>query len=120
MQAVSSCAVLLLLAGGVNGKAGDLFHETFDSMDAWVQSKAEAYEGKVKLQDNGLLLPEEARRYGVSAPLSTPWSPGKDLVVQYELTFTESTMECGGAYLKVSCPCLNLTGPFLTRDDDKS
>ena len=101
LRAVCSCVLLLLVAPGASGKAGDLFHETFDTMEAWVQSKAKAYDGVAKLEENGLVLPDEARRYGVSAPLKTPWTPGKDLVVQYELRFTENSLECGGAYLKV-------------------
>lgn len=83
--------------------AGNLFHETFESAieDRWVSSKAEAYNGAAKLQDGGLVLTEEARRYGISSALATPWTPGNDLVVQYELTFTEGMLECGGAYLKL-------------------
>ena len=86
--------------------AGNLFHETFESAieDRWVSSKAEAYNGAAKLQDGGLVLTEEARRYGISSALATPWTPGNDLVVQYELTFTEGMLECGGAYLKVITP----------------
>merc|ERR1712195_156167 len=83
--------------------AGNLLHETFESAieDRWVSSKAEAYNGAAKLQDGGLVLTEEARRYGISSALATPWTPGNDLVVQYELTFTEGMLECGGAYLKL-------------------
>merc|ERR1711935_1034231 len=83
--------------------AGNLLHETFESAieDRWVSSKAEACNGAAKLQDGGLVLTEEARRYGISSALATPWTPGNDLVVQYELTFTEGMLECGGAYLKL-------------------
>ena len=34
--------------------------------------------------------------------LTTSWSPGKPLVLQYELEFTDGPLECGGSYLKVT------------------
>lgn len=86
-----------------NEKAGNLLHETFDSpIDGrWIPSTSEIYGGVPELQGGGLVLTEEAKRYGISTPLSTSWSPGKPFVVQYELTFTEGGLECGGAYLKM-------------------
>jgi calnexin len=92
-----------LFAAHADKPAGNLFHEAFESpIDGrWIASKAEAYNGAAKLQDGGLVLTEEARRYGISSALTTPWKPGSDLVVQYELTFTEGMLECGGAYLKL-------------------
>jgi calnexin len=105
MEAITRLIVLFLAVGARGGSAtnaGDLLHETFENgMGSWVSSKAEAYEGVVELKDGGLVLPAEAKRYGVGSPLSTPWSPGNDLVVQYELTFTDGALECGGAYLKL-------------------
>merc|ERR1711935_86591 len=77
----------------------------------------EIYGGVPELQDGGLVLTEEARRYGISAPLNAPWSPGAPIVVQYELTFTGGGLECGGAYLKMlsgtpDLPKMNESDPF--------
>merc|ERR1711865_493350 len=92
-----------LFVANADKLAGNLLHETFESAieDRWISSKAEAYNGAAELQDGGVVLTEEARRYGISSALATPWAPGNDLVVQYELTFTGGTLECGGSYLKL-------------------
>merc|ERR1712166_1738389 len=104
MSSMQSLVLLCsLFVANADKLAGNLLHETFESAieDRWTSSKAEAYNGAAKLQDGGLVLTEEARRYGISSALATPWTPGNDLVVQYELTFTEGMLECGGAYLKL-------------------
>ena len=51
--------------------------------------------------DLALQTTEDARFYGISAPLDSAFSnDGKDLVIQYTVKH-EQKMECGGAYIKL-------------------
>jgi calreticulin len=52
--------------------------------------------------DKGIQTSEDARFYGLSAKLSTPYTSadGKDLVIQYSVKH-EQKIDCGGSYLKL-------------------
>lgn len=52
--------------------------------------------------DKGIQTSEDARFYGISAPLSKPFTSGKgkDLVIQYTVKH-EQDLDCGGAYIKL-------------------
>lgn len=52
--------------------------------------------------DKGIQTSQDARFYGLSAPLDKPYSSdnGKDLVIQYTVKH-EQKIDCGGAYLKL-------------------
>jgi len=51
--------------------------------------------------DTGIQTSEDARFYGLSAPLSKPINnDGKDLVIQYSVK-NEQGIDCGGAYIKL-------------------
>jgi len=52
--------------------------------------------------DTGIQTSTDARHYGISAPLSTPFSSAakKDLVIQYSVKH-EQKIDCGGAYIKL-------------------
>lgn len=52
-------------------------------------------------KDKGIQTGEDARFYGISAKLDTPFTnKGKDLVVQFTVHH-EQELDCGGAYLKL-------------------
>jgi len=53
-------------------------------------------------KDFGIQTSDDARFYGISAPLETPYTsaPGKDLVIQYSVKH-EQSIDCGGAYIKL-------------------
>lgn len=86
--------------------------ETFDGdvWSRWATSKAEKYNGAFKVEkrtkealigDLGLLVPEEAKHYGVAAtfpPLEG--AKGVPFVVQFEVKFQDS-LTCGGSYIKL-------------------
>ena len=95
--------------------------ETFDGLAAkvlerWVKSTAkkssgERYDGLWAVEsalksamegDVGLVIKTKARHHAIASKLSKPFdfSTAKQLVVQYEVRFTEG-MECGGAYMKL-------------------
>lgn len=52
--------------------------------------------------DKGIQTSEDARFYGLSAPLTKTFNSadGKDLVIQYEVKH-EQKIDCGGAYIKL-------------------
>jgi len=51
--------------------------------------------------DLALQTSEDARFYGLSAPLDTPFNnKGKDLIIQYSVKH-EQAIDCGGAYIKL-------------------
>ena len=63
-------------------------------------------------KDKGIQTSEDARFYGLSAPLSSTYTSvkGKDLVIQYSVKH-EQNLDCGGAYLKLLPGCLLYTSP---------
>jgi calreticulin len=67
-------------------------------MGTWAHTAGEWY-GDVK--DKGIQTSEDARFYGISAPLSkTITSKDKELVIQYSVKH-EQKLDCGGAYIKL-------------------
>mmetsp|Transcript_33506 Transcript_33506/g.72530 ORF Transcript_33506/g.72530 Transcript_33506/m.72530 type:complete len:480 (+) Transcript_33506:137-1576(+) len=89
------------------------FGETFDGGDIWsrwVNSKAAKYNGRFTVEkrkqealvgDVGLLVPDEARHYGIAARF-TPITGRKEapFMVQYEVKLQDG-LSCGGSYLKL-------------------
>lgn len=54
--------------------------------------------------DEGVQTSQDARFYGMSAPLTVPFdNQGKDLVLSYTVTH-EQELDCGGAYIKLLPP----------------
>jgi len=52
-------------------------------------------------EDKGIQTSQDARFYGISAPLSSTFtSADKDLVIQYSVKH-EQNLDCGGAYIKL-------------------
>mmetsp|Transcript_51549 Transcript_51549/g.137586 ORF Transcript_51549/g.137586 Transcript_51549/m.137586 type:complete len:534 (-) Transcript_51549:68-1669(-) len=86
--------------------------ETFDGdvWSRWTHSGVEKYNGEFRVQkrleealvgDLGLVVPDAAKHYGVSAsfaPLER--SQGQNFVVQFEVKFQEG-LSCGGSYIKL-------------------
>lgn len=68
-------------------------------MGAWKQTAGKWYGDE---KDLGIQTSEDARFYGISAPLTKPFnsSDGKDLVIQYSVKH-EQKIDCGGAYIKL-------------------
>ncbi|GMH70557.1 hypothetical protein TL16_g05438 [Triparma laevis f. inornata] len=101
-----------LAANTVSAKV--YFKDSFANLDAWSTSlmtgKKEADMGKWELSsgkwhgdssDLALQTTEDARFYGISAPLDSTFdNKGKDLVIQYVVKH-EQRMDCGGAYIKL-------------------
>jgi len=92
-----------------------LYKETFDGKweDRWVAGKAgdktlgkfEHTAGKFfggeEDAAKGIMTSEDAKHYFLSTKFDEPISnAGKDLVIQYQVKFTE-TPDCGGAYIKL-------------------
>lgn len=91
--------------------AGALFADSFqDGLSKWTHTSVADYAGKFVVGqgakptfagDRALIIPEKARKYGLSASI-----PGlgdlsaKTLVVQYEVKLDQG-MTCGGAYVKL-------------------
>jgi len=92
---------------------GAYFLETFsDPIEGrWIKSSNAMYSGNTDLKqtvaegtqgivgDQGLMLTGESKRYGISAPFDSQTMPGKELVFQYELKYT-NPIDCAGTYLK--------------------
>eukprot|EP01121_Diplochlamys_sp_Union-15-3_P015965 TRINITY_DN5352_c0_g1_i2.p1 TRINITY_DN5352_c0_g1~~TRINITY_DN5352_c0_g1_i2.p1 ORF type:complete len:522 (+),score=129.17 TRINITY_DN5352_c0_g1_i2:84-1649(+) len=89
------------------------FVETFqgDWEQTWIPSKNEKYNGEWTVVeptalhaldgDKALVVSSVARHHGLAAKFKKPLKPGgKDLIIQYEVKL-QSTLECGGAYLKL-------------------
>lgn len=105
-----------------------LFQETFDSKTdpfgsgKWVMSEVAKYRGQpVKVMpsasapeafilDHGVQLTQEMKHYGFGSVFEQPvaFTPGDDLVIQYELKFDEA-LNCGGAYIKLLRETSDLT-----------
>jgi len=94
------------------------FASTFEDGVSWTKSDHPDYAGqavevtedetlKAPLnEDNGLVLRDGAKKYGVGTAFASPFSLGlgegdkKTLVFQYEVKLTQG-LTCGGAYLKL-------------------
>ena len=70
-----------------------------EEMGEWKLTSGEWYGDA---DDKGLQTSEDARFYGISAPLTKPYKSdaGKDLVIQFSVKH-EQDLDCGGAYLKL-------------------
>jgi calreticulin len=67
-------------------------------MGKWEHTAGEWYGDE---KDKGIKTSEDARFYGISAPLSKTYTSGdKDLVIQYAVKH-EQNIDCGGAYIKL-------------------
>lgn len=68
-------------------------------MGAWSWTAGEWFGDSA---DKGIQTSEDARFYGISAPLQKTYTsaPGKDLVIQYSVKH-EQDLDCGGAYIKL-------------------
>jgi calnexin len=89
--------------------AGALFGEDFQSgLGKWTQSRSSSGRFEVGQGakptfpgDRGLIIPQKARMYILSAPVEGADDPSDgDFVVQYEVKL-EDGMTCGGAYVKL-------------------
>ena len=69
-------------------------------LGAWSHTVGEFNGGSS--DDKGIKTSEDARFYGLSAPLATPFDSAdkKDLVIQYTVKH-EQKIDCGGAYIKL-------------------
>ncbi|GAB5368662.1 hypothetical protein AAMO2058_001338900 [Amorphochlora amoebiformis] len=87
------------------------FYEPFDDSEAPRWSNAAGYDGKYmigngssQLQiegEQGLILPEPAKRYGVSTLLENEfYFQNQEFVFQYEVRLHQF-LQCGGAYVKL-------------------
>lgn len=90
---------------------GALFFDDFQNgLDKWTHSEIPMYSGIFQVGqgaepvfpgDQGLIIPEKARHYALSAPLSGLGDmSGKDFALQYEVKLDDG-MTCGGAYFKL-------------------
>jgi len=67
-------------------------------MGAWKHTAGKFYADE---KDKGIQTSEDARFYGISAPLEKTFTSGKKpLVIQYTVKH-EQSLDCGGAYIKV-------------------
>jgi calreticulin len=67
-------------------------------MGTWKHTAGEWYGDEA---DKGIQTSEDARFYGISAPMAKPFVSGdKELVVQYSVKH-EQNLDCGGAYIKL-------------------
>lgn len=67
-------------------------------MGTWKHTAGEWYGDEA---DKGIQTSEDARFYGISAPLDKPFVSGdKELVLQYSVKH-EQNLDCGGAYIKL-------------------
>lgn len=68
-------------------------------MGEWKHTAGEWYGDE---NDKGIQTSQDARFYGISAPLEKTFTsgPGKDLVIQYTVKH-EQDLDCGGAYIKL-------------------
>lgn len=66
-------------------------------LGAWKHTEGKYYGDA---SDKGIQTSEDARFYGISAPLTKPFKSDKDLVIQYTVKH-EQDIDCGGAYIKL-------------------
>ncbi len=90
---------------------GALFADDFQSgLDQWTHSSVSMYSGRFQVGqgadpvfpgDQGLIIPQKARHYAISAPVKGLENmEGKDFALQYEVKLDDG-MTCGGAYVKL-------------------
>merc|ERR1712159_795473 len=108
MKSFASCVVVAICLGAVAAEV--YFEEDFsgDWESRWVQSEHKDDLGKFvaaagvngDASNKGLKTSQDAKFYGISAPIKEFSNKGKDLVVQYSVKH-EQGIDCGGAYLKI-------------------
>jgi calnexin len=87
-----------------------LFDDFQSGLGKWTHSAVPIYSGRFAVGqganptfsgDRGLIIPEKARHYAISAPVSGLENlVGSDFALSYEVKLNEG-MTCGGAYLKL-------------------
>merc|ERR1712196_528295 len=108
MKSFASCVVVAICLGAVAAEV--YFEEDFsgDWESRWVQSEHKDDLGKFvaaagengDASNKGLKTSQDAKFYGISAPIKEFSNKGEDLVVQYSVKH-EQGIDCGGAYLKI-------------------
>lgn len=74
--------------------------KTKSELGEWAHTAGEWYGGEA--DDKGIKTSEDARFYGLSAPMAKAFNSGdkKELVIQYSVKH-EQKIDCGGAYIKL-------------------
>merc|ERR1712196_95333 len=108
MKSFASCVVFAICLGAAAAEV--YFEEDFsgDWESRWVQSEHKDDLGKFVASAGingdssnvGLKTSQDAKFYGISAPIKEFSNKGEDLVVQYSVKH-EQGIDCGGAYLKI-------------------
>merc|ERR1711959_545891 len=108
MKSFASCVVFAICLGAVAAEV--YFEEDFsgDWESRWVQSEHKDDLGKFvaaagvngDASNKGLKTSQDAKFYGISAPIKEFSNKDKPLVVQYSVKH-EQGIDCGGAYLKL-------------------
>merc|ERR1712159_268397 len=108
MKSFASCVVVAICLGAVAAEV--YFEEDFsgDWESRWVQSEHKDDLGKFvaaagvngDASNKGLKTFQDAKFYGISAPMKEFSNKDKPLVVQYSVKH-EQGIDCGGAYLKL-------------------
>jgi calnexin len=84
------------------------FVDSCDDIDSWTKPSGEQFTGafvaetrqrEALIGDKGLLISDEARKYGIAKKFPSG-SIGGPMVIQYEVQFQDD-LKCGGAYLKL-------------------
>lgn len=93
-----------------DSSAADFFDAFQNGLSQWINTADPEYNGRFVTGqgakptfkgDRAMIIPEKAKRYGISSRLSTfDDMSSKDLLLQYELKLDEG-MTCGGAYFKM-------------------
>mmetsp|Transcript_9040 Transcript_9040/g.13535 ORF Transcript_9040/g.13535 Transcript_9040/m.13535 type:complete len:403 (+) Transcript_9040:61-1269(+) len=100
---------VLALALTASGKV--YFKDTFDSLDKWVKSSGEKFDGEWKLsagewygdkdKDQGVMTSQDAKFYALTATFDDVFdNTEKDLVIQFSVKHAQK-IDCGGGYVKV-------------------
>lgn len=108
---------------GPQPAAAVFFDDFQNGLSQWTHSANAEYSGNFVVGqgskptirgDRALIIPEKARKYGLSAPISGMADlSGKDVVIQYEVKVEEG-VTCGGAYIKL--PLVDFQPADLTGD----
>merc|ERR1712216_715393 len=108
MKSFAPCVVVAICLGAVAAEV--YFEEDFsgDWESRWVTSEHKDDLGKFVVaagengdsSNKGLKTSQDAKFYGISAPVKDFSNKDKDLVVQYSVKH-EQGIDCGGAYLKI-------------------
>jgi len=102
--ALAACSVLagVVIANeaGTGFEDALLFDDFSTGLSGWTKSVDPMYNGDAVGKGGAMVLPEEARRYGLTRTLDSPVALGKKpLVLQYDVKFSKGH-GCSGGYLK--------------------